>query len=149
MYSEYDSGAIHYTAYHYDWPLNRDELTIDVQDRIKQKILNSKHMQLELVDNMIKVAHAEAMSAFKAYLKHPCDRNIPKTFRIKSIRDLAEAIDMMSKIVGQDNIKKMEIVKSDKEDESESKNKKAKVIESDLSEKTAKDLLTAINKVKS
>lgn len=145
MYSEYDSGAVHYTAYHYDWPLNRDDLAIDIQSRIKQKILNSKFKQLELVDSMIKVAHVEAMQSFHAYLKHPNDRNLPKTFRIKSIKDLAIAIDMMSTIVGQDNVKKIEMIDGGKKDLEDDKPTKAAA---ELTEETAKQVLKALNEAK-
>lgn len=166
MYSEYDPLAIHYTAYHYDWPLNRDELTIDLQDRIKQKILHSKYQQLELVDGMIKVAHIEAMNSIRTYIKHPCDKNMPKTFRITSIKELSEAITMMERIVGQDNIKKVEMIKKEVDATSEdmkddAKAKKAaseaatvaaaKIVENksdELTEKTAKELLAALNKGK-
>jgi hypothetical protein len=145
MYTEYDSGAICYTAYHYDWPGMRDDLTIDLQSRIKQKILHSKFQQLELVDSMIKVAHTEAMQSFQSYLKFPNDRNLPKTFRIKSIKDLQSAIDMMSTIVGQDNVKKIEMIEGKPQDNSPKTDSTGKV----LSEETAKDLLTALNKKKS
>jgi len=154
MYSEYDNLAIHYTAYHYDWPLNRDELTIDMQDRIKQKLLNSKMQQLELVDGMIKVAHIEAMNAIRSYIKHPCDKNIPKIFRIKSIKELSDAITMMGNIVGQDNIKKVEMIKKDvaatAEDEKRMSSESRQAHkDANLSEKTAKELLSALNKDKS
>ena len=157
MYSEYDSLAVHYTAYHYDWPLNRDELTVDMQDRIKQKILSSKMQQLELVDGMIKVAHIEAMNAIRSYIKHPCDKNIPKIFRIKSIKELSDAIEMMGRIVGQDNIKKVEMIKKDvaatAEDERRMNENSAESRQANkdanLSEKTAKELLSALNKNKS
>lgn len=145
MFSEYDSGAIHFTAYHYDWPLARDELAIDIQSRIKQKILNSKFKQLELVDSMIKVAHVEAMQAFNVYLKHPNDRNLPKTFRIKSIKDLSIAIDMMSTIVGQDNVKKIEMIDGGKKEQEEEKSANAVA---ELTEETAKQVLKALNEAK-
>lgn len=142
MYSEYDASAIFFTAYHYDWPARRDDLSIDIQDRIKQKILNSKFQQLELVDSMIRVAHIEAMGAFQTYIKHPSDKNIPKNFRIKTIKDLAEAIEMMAKIVGQDMMKKVEIIKTDREEEP-----KKKIGEAELTDSSAKDIISAINKV--
>lgn len=146
MYSEYDPEAIHYSAYHYDWPLRRDDLAIDLQDRIKQKILNSKYKQLELVDSMIKVAHIEAMQAFQAYIKHPSDKNIPKTFRITSIKDLSTAIDMMSQIIGQDNMKKLEIIKKETEEEESAPSRRARSTP-ELTEKSAKELISSLNKV--
>lgn len=142
MYGEYESGAIHFTAYHYDWPLRRDDLTIDIQERIKQKIINSKFQQIELVDSMIRVAHVEAMQSFQSYIKHPCDKNLPKTFRIKTIKDLEAAIDMMAKIIGQDNMKRVEIIKTSKDDDVPKQSSEA-----ELSDKNAKDLISALNKV--
>ena len=150
MYSEYDPLAIHYSAYHYDWPLRRDDIAIDMQERVKQKILTSKFQQLELVESMIKVAHIEAITAFQAFIKHPSEKNIPKVFRIKSIKDLSEAIGMMSQIVGQESMKRIEIVRREEDpsdEKSEARGTRTKK-KDDLSEDTAKDLISAINKTK-
>jgi len=108
-FHEYSQSAIYYTAYHYNWPAIRDELTLDLQNRLKQKVLYSKYQQLELVSTMIQVAHTENMHAMQAYLKNPTDRNLPKGMRLKTIKELQAAIDMMAVIIGQDNMKKIDV----------------------------------------
>lgn len=102
MYPEFSSSAVMFTGYHYNWPAMRDEMVMDIQERVKQKVLYSKFQQLELVGNMIHVAHAEANQAMQNYIKNPSERNLPRILRIKTIRDLSTAIEMMSQIIGQD-----------------------------------------------
>lgn len=108
-FPEYSREAIAYTAYRYDWPTVRDDLVYDMQNQMKQKVLSSKLKQLDLVSNMIEVAHREANQAMLAYIKHPCDKNLPKTLRIKTIKELQTAIEMISTIIGQDNSKSIKI----------------------------------------
>lgn len=143
-HNEYSQAIILFTAYHYNWPAIRDEVIMDLQNRVKQKVLYSKYQQLELVSTMIQVAHTETMQAMQTYLKHPNDKNLPKTMRIKSIKDLATAIEMVSQIIGQDNSKNISItgniVTTPQEPE-----KPAGVIDGKLSEATAHALLKALN----
>ena len=107
--SEFSSSAILYSAYQYNWPAMRDEIVMDLQERVKQKVLYSKFQQLELVGDMIQVAHAEAHQVMQAYIKNPSERNLPKILRIKNIRDLSMAIEMMSQIIGQDQHKSISV----------------------------------------
>lgn len=147
-FNEYSQASIYYTAYHYNWPSIRDEVIADIQGRIKQKVLFSKYKQLELVDTMIKVAHVEAMQAMQLYLKNPNDKNLPKNLRIKSIKDLQAAIEMMSQIIGQDNSKNISItgnITTTSEEPAEGKGGPT-TVEGALTEATAKALLKAMNK---
>lgn len=144
-FPEHSQLAIFYTAYHYNWPATRDELTLDVQSRLKQKVLYSKYKQLELVDTMIKVAHTETMQAMQTYLKHPNDRNLPKNLRIKTIKELQMAIEMISNIIGQDNMKKIDI-SGDINVNDDSKDKPVTTVEGALTEATAKMLLKGMNR---
>jgi hypothetical protein len=109
QYPEYTKEAILYSAWKYDWPAERDMYVTELQSRMRQRVMHSKFQQLELVSNMIRVAHVEANQAMQAYLKHPCDRNTPKILRIKSIKELHMAIEMMSMITGQDNNKNLTV----------------------------------------
>jgi len=109
MYPDYSRESILYSAWRYNWPEERDTYIIELQARLRQKVLYSKMQQLELVSNMITVAHAEANNAMLAYIKYPNDRNLPKTLRIKTIRDLSMAIEMMASITGQDNNKTVKV----------------------------------------
>ncbi len=105
MHPEYEAGCILYTAYHYDWCRDRDEYFQEIQGRLKQKAIVSTSQQLDLVSGLIHAAWAETMPALLAYVKHPCEKNIPKTLKIKSLKDLQLAISMMSTITGQSNNK--------------------------------------------
>ena len=144
--SEYSQGSIYYTAYKLCWPQIRDEICVELQSRIKQKVLHSKYQQLELVGTMIQVAHIEAMNAMYTYLKHPNDKNLPKTLRIKSIRDLSIAIEMMANIIGQNQHKQIDIVGSILTKTEAPSNAKNVSVDGALSEITAKALLKAMNK---
>ena len=144
VYSEYTPSIIYFTAYHYNWPALRDDMVLDIQLRVKQKVLYSKYQQLELVSTMIQVAHVESMQAMTLYLKNPSDRNIPKTLRIKTIKDLSMAIEMMSSIIGQDQHKSISVMGTIlTKDENESG--KTPGIQGSLTESTAKELLKSMN----
>jgi hypothetical protein len=145
-FHEYSLSSICYTAYHYGWPSLRDEITLDIQSRIKQKVLYSKYQQLDLVSTMIQVAHVEAMNAMQMYLKNPNDRNLPKTLRIKTIRDLQQAIEMMSQVIGQDNSKNISITGNIVTTPGQEPEKQTGSVEGILTEATAKSLLKAMNK---
>lgn len=108
-FPEYTRESIAYTAYHYSWPTVRDDLIFDMQTQMKQKVMASKMKQLDLVSNMIEVAHREANQALLAYIKHPCDKNLPKTLRIKTIKELQVAVDMIGTIINQDNQKNIKV----------------------------------------
>jgi hypothetical protein len=141
-FPECNQSSILYTAYHYNWPAERDEFVSSLQERIKQKLLYSKYQQLELVHNMIQVAHVEANNAMMAYIKNPCDKNLPKTLKIQSIKDLQMAIEMISSIVGQDNHKMFTFrVDPDTESNNVKPNKKP----SKITDNIAKDVLRALN----
>lgn len=109
MYPEFSPTAVLFTGYHYGWPTLRDEMVLDLQERVKQKVLYSKFQQLELVGNMIHVAHVEANQAMQAYIKNPSERNLPRILRIKTIVDLSRAIEMMSQVIGQDQHKSISV----------------------------------------
>ena len=109
LFPEYTREAVLYSAWKYNWPTERDNFVVELQTRMRQKVMYSKFQQLELVSNMIQVAHIEACTAMQAYIKHPCDRNLPKTLRIKTIKDLSMAIEMMASITGQDNNKTVKV----------------------------------------
>ncbi len=142
FHNEYSQSAIYYTAYHYDWPAVRDEIAIDLQTRVKQKVLYSKYQQLELVSTMIQVAHAETINAMQIYLKNPNDKNLPKTMRIKSIKDLHLAIEMMSQIIGQDNNKNISVTGMVETKPAEGSKPAS---QAELTETTAHALLKALN----
>jgi hypothetical protein len=145
FYNEYSQGIIVYTAYHYNWPAIRDEIALDLQGRVKQKVLYSKYQQLELVSTMIQVAHTETMQAMQLYLKNPNDKNLPKTMRIKTIKELGMAIEMMAQIIGQDNSKNISITGNITTSPSEETTKQAGTVDGVLTEATAKTLLKAMN----
>jgi hypothetical protein len=145
FYNEYSPGMIIFTAYHYNWPAIRDEISLDLQTRVKQKVLYSKYQQLELVSTMIQVAHVETMQAMQLYLKNPNDKNLPKTLRIKSLKDLQMAIEMMSQVIGQDNSKNISITGNINTTTTEEPAKQSGNIQEVLTEATAKSLLKAMN----
>lgn len=146
MFSEYSRGIIVYTAYTLNWPATRDEFTLDLQTRVKQKVLYSKYQQLELVSTMISVAHVETMQAMQLYLKNPNDKNLPKTMRIKTIRDLSMAIEMMSQVIGQDNSKNISITGNIVTTPGEPGTEKPSgSVDGALTEATAKALLKSMN----
>jgi len=146
FYNEYSANAIYFTAYHYNWPAARDEFALDIQQRVKQKVLYSKYQQIELVGTMIQVAHTETMQAMQLYLKNPNDRNLPKTLRIKTIKELSMAIEMMGNIIGQDNNKRIDVTGNITTTPADSDKPAAPQVEGALSEATAKAFLTALNK---
>lgn len=144
FHAEYSTALVVYTAYHYNWPAIRDEIIIDLQSRVKQKVLYSKYQQLELVSTMIQVAHVETLQAMQLYLKNPNDRNLPKTMRIRTIKELAMAIEMMSQVIGQDQHKSISI-SGNIETITETIKKSPDSVEGMLTEATAKGLLKAMN----
>jgi hypothetical protein len=134
-FPEYSRESILYSAWKYDWPMERDQFVTELQSRMRHKIVYSKFQQLELVSNMIGVAYVEANQAMQAYIKHPCDRNIPKILRIKSVKELYQAIEMMAMVIGQDNNKTVTVggevqVNNNMEDEQGDR----KVLDSKLAE---------------
>lgn len=146
-HNEYNQQAIYFTAYHYNWPAIRDEIVTDLQTRIKQKVLYSKYQQLELVSTMIRVAHTEVMQAMQTYLKNPNDRNLPKTMRIKTIKDLSMAIEMISQVIGQDQHKSISVTGNIDTVAKEAADAVAiSATGGSLTESTAKALLKAMNK---
>lgn len=147
FYSEYSTNAVYFTAYHYNWPAQRDEYALDIQTRVKQKVLHSKYQQIDLVGTMIQVAHTETMQAMQMYLKNPNDRNLPKTLRIKTIKELSMAIEMMGNIIGQDNNKRIDVTGNITTSPSEpTGNTALPQVEGALTEATAKALMTSLNK---
>jgi hypothetical protein len=138
-----------YTAWHYNWGAMRDDLFLDLQERVKQKVLYSKFQQLELVGNMISVAHVQANQAMQAYIKNPTERNLPKALRINTIKDLALAIEMMSQIIGQDQHKSISVsgnISTGQTPPGQSLGQGA--IAGALSDATANELIKALNRKK-
>lgn len=146
FHNEYSQAVVVYTAYHYNWPAIRDEIAADLQTRVKQKVLYSKYQQLELVSTMINVAHVETMQAMQLYLKNPNDKNLPKTMRIKTIKDLGMAIEMMAQVIGQDNSKNISITGNITTTPGDEPAKITSTSDGALTENTAKALLKSMNK---
>lgn len=137
-------GAIYYTAYQNNWPAERDEVTFELQKKVRQTVLVSKMYQLEFLTNMIKVAHTEANQAMRAYLKHPNDRNLPKTFRIKNIKELQMVIESISDVIGQDNNKNINV--SGNITTENITDNQSTIGQGELSDVIAKKLIASLNK---
>jgi hypothetical protein len=90
-------GKILLTAALNQWPRDRETVAASLYDRIRTRIIKSTVEQVEFLTDIISVSNVETSEEIKKYLLDPVN-NPPPSFRIKTIKDYQQVIDMLAQV---------------------------------------------------
>lgn len=90
-------GKILLTAALSGWSKDREVVAASLYDRIKTRIVRSTVEQVEFLTDMISVSNVETSEEVRKYLNDPVG-NPPPSFRIKTIKDYQQVIDMLAQV---------------------------------------------------
>lgn len=90
-------GKLLLTAALSQWPKDREVVATSLYDRIRTRIIRSTVEQVEFLTDMISVSNVETSEEVRKYLSDPVN-NPPPSFRIKTIKDYQQVIDMLAQV---------------------------------------------------
>lgn len=90
-------GKILLTAALNQWPRDREAVAASLYDRIRTRIIKSTVEQVEFLTDIVSVSNVETSEEIRKYLSDPVN-NPPPSFRIKTIKDYQQVIDMLAQV---------------------------------------------------
>ena len=102
----FTEGDILYCRKKYKWDEERDRYAADLNDQIKQKLTKQKLESVEYLTNLLAIIHKESKSAVLKYLQTGNTDDLPAIGSLKTYKDIVETL---SKITGEDSVKKIKI----------------------------------------
>lgn len=102
----FSEGDILYCRQKYKWDEQRDDYAQQLTRQMQQKLIKQKLESMEYLTNMLSVIHKEHKDIMLKFLQTGNVDDLPKIGSLKTYKDI---IETLSKITGEDSIKRVKV----------------------------------------
>lgn len=100
-------GAILDAQVRYKWTDKRDEYSIELQDKVKSKVMKVQLETTDLMSDILSAARRKHSDKLKKYIQSGDENDLQGVISVESIQGLLKVMEGLLKITGQDRISKV------------------------------------------
>lgn len=101
---QFPLGMILHAQVKYQWDKQRDEYTMQLYQRIRDKVLNTQLSSVEFISDLLSATNKRNGKKLKRYFQTGDEADLPD-IEIKSLLTYNKAVEVLARLTGQDNKK--------------------------------------------
>lgn len=100
--------AILWARVKYDWDRQRDNYIMDLQDKIRDKVVMSQCLATELMADLLTATMKKNGDKIKKFIQTGNEADLGDALRVSDLKELLKVAEGLQKITGQDRVHKLE-----------------------------------------